>query len=51
MPSAGKIADAMEAFELDPSEVTHVVFTHAHPTTFGVCWMISMIRCFLKQNI
>ena len=31
MPSAGKIADAMEAIELDPSEVTHVVFTHAHP--------------------
>ena len=31
MPSAGKISDAMEALELDPSEVTHVVFTHAHP--------------------
>ncbi len=31
MPSAGKLADAMEAVELDPSEVSHVVFTHAHP--------------------
>ncbi len=31
MPSAGRLADAMEAIELDPSDVTHVVFTHAHP--------------------
>ena len=31
MPSAGKLSAAMEEFGLDPSEVTHVVFTHAHP--------------------
>ena len=31
MPSAGKLGEAMEAMELDPSDVTHVVFTHAHP--------------------
>ena len=31
MPSAGKLADAMDAIELDPADVTHVVFTHAHP--------------------
>ena len=31
MPSAGKIGAAMEEFGLDPSDVTHVVFTHAHP--------------------
>ncbi len=31
MPTAGKISDALDAIELDPSEVTHVVFTHAHP--------------------
>lgn len=31
MPSAGKLADALEAIELDPADVTHVVFTHAHP--------------------
>lgn len=31
MPSAGKINEALEAIDLDPSEVTHVVFTHAHP--------------------
>lgn len=31
MPSAGKITEAMEAIDLDPSDVTHVVFTHAHP--------------------
>ncbi len=31
MPSAGKVVEAMEAIDLDPSEVTHVVFTHAHP--------------------
>lgn len=31
MPSAGKVGAAFEALEVDPSEVTHVVFTHAHP--------------------
>ena len=30
-PSAGKIAEALEAIGLDPSQVTHVIFTHAHP--------------------
>jgi len=30
-PSAGKLSEALAAIELDPSEVTHVVFTHAHP--------------------
>lgn len=31
MPTAGKLTDALEAIELDPASVTHVVFTHAHP--------------------
>jgi len=31
MPSSGKLVDAMAEIELDPSTVTHVVFTHAHP--------------------
>ncbi|MEE9315304.1 MAG: MBL fold metallo-hydrolase [Rhizobiaceae bacterium] len=31
MPTSGKLGEALEALELDPSEVTHVVFTHAHP--------------------
>lgn len=31
MPSAGKVMDAFDEIGLDPSEVTHVVFTHAHP--------------------
>ncbi|MCF6322165.1 MAG: MBL fold metallo-hydrolase [Rhizobiaceae bacterium] len=30
-PSAGKLSEAMAAIDLDPSEVTHVLFTHAHP--------------------
>lgn len=30
-PSSGQLADALDALELDPSDVTHVVFTHAHP--------------------
>lgn len=29
--TAGKLSQALDAMELDPSEVTHVVFTHAHP--------------------
>lgn len=31
MPSAGKIMDALDAINVDPSDITHVVFTHAHP--------------------
>jgi len=31
MPSAGKLGEALEAMELEPADVTHVVFTHAHP--------------------
>ena len=31
MPSAGKLADSLDALGVDPTEVTHVVFTHAHP--------------------
>lgn len=29
--TAGKISDALEAVDLAPEDVTHVVFTHAHP--------------------
>jgi len=31
MPSAGKLADSLAEAEIDVSEVTDVVFTHAHP--------------------
>jgi glyoxylase-like metal-dependent hydrolase (beta-lactamase superfamily II) len=31
MPSAGKLADAFAALDLSPDDITHVVFTHAHP--------------------
>jgi len=31
MPSAGKLVESLEALELSPEDVTHVVFTHAHP--------------------
>ena len=31
MPTAGKLAPALEALGVAPEEVTHVVFTHAHP--------------------
>jgi len=31
MPSAGKIVDSLEAAGLTPEDITHVVFTHAHP--------------------
>ncbi len=31
MPSAGKLMDAFDALELDVSDITDVVFTHAHP--------------------
>jgi glyoxylase-like metal-dependent hydrolase (beta-lactamase superfamily II) len=31
MPSAGKIQDAFDAIGISTDDVTHVVFTHAHP--------------------
>jgi glyoxylase-like metal-dependent hydrolase (beta-lactamase superfamily II) len=31
MPSAGRLAEALAAIDLDPEAVTHVVFTHGHP--------------------
>lgn len=31
MPSAGKLAEGLDAAGLAPEDVTHVVFTHAHP--------------------
>ena len=31
MDSAGKISDALSEIDVDPSEITDVVFTHAHP--------------------
>ncbi len=31
MPSAGKLAEGLDAAGLTPEDVTHVVFTHAHP--------------------
>ncbi len=31
MPSAGKITESLDANGLSPEDVTHVVFTHAHP--------------------
>lgn len=31
MPTAGKLADSLATAGIDPSEVTDVVFTHAHP--------------------
>ncbi len=31
MPSAGKLLDALDALGLAPEDITHVVFTHAHP--------------------
>ncbi|MDR5651075.1 MBL fold metallo-hydrolase [Ruixingdingia sedimenti] len=31
MPTAGKLAEALAALDLAPEDVTHVVFTHAHP--------------------
>lgn len=30
-PSAGKLLDAFDALGLSPDDVTHVLFTHAHP--------------------
>ncbi|PVA10714.1 MBL fold metallo-hydrolase [Pelagivirga sediminicola] len=31
MPSTGKLLDSLEAEGLAPDDITHVVFTHAHP--------------------
>lgn len=31
MPSAGKLGEALEAADIAAGDVTHVVFTHAHP--------------------
>ena len=31
MPSAGAILDSLEAIDLTPDDITHIVFTHAHP--------------------
>ena len=31
MPSSGKLLDSLDALDLTPEDVTHVVFTHAHP--------------------
>ncbi|MEO3415115.1 MBL fold metallo-hydrolase [Roseovarius sp. CAU 1744] len=31
MPTAGKLVDSLDAVGLAPDDVTHVVFTHAHP--------------------
>ena len=31
MQTAGKIGEAFDVLGLDPGEITHVVFTHAHP--------------------
>jgi len=31
MPTAGKIVDSLDAIGLAPEDITHVVFTHAHP--------------------
>lgn len=31
MPTAGKLVDSLDAVGLAPGDVTHIVFTHAHP--------------------
>ena len=51
MPTAGKISEALDAINLDAGEVTHVLFTHAHPDHLWDCSMILMIRCFQMPNI
>lgn len=30
-PSAGKLAEALQALDLSPDDITHVLFTHGHP--------------------
>lgn len=31
MPTAGKLPEALAAIDISPEQVTHVIFTHAHP--------------------
>lgn len=31
MESAGKLADALDILGVDPTDITHVIFTHGHP--------------------
>lgn len=31
MPTAGTLADSLDALDLTPEDITHVIFTHAHP--------------------
>ena len=31
MPSAGQVMDSLDAIDMAPDEITHVIFTHAHP--------------------
>lgn len=31
MPTAGKLSEALDAIGIAPDQITHVVFTHAHP--------------------
>ncbi|ULB11420.1 MBL fold metallo-hydrolase [Cereibacter azotoformans] len=31
MPTAGRLSEALDALDLSPEEVTHVLFTHGHP--------------------
>jgi len=31
MPSTGKLLESLESIEIDPADITDVVFTHAHP--------------------
>jgi glyoxylase-like metal-dependent hydrolase (beta-lactamase superfamily II) len=35
MPTAGRIVDSLNAVGLSPDDITHVVFTHAHPDHIG----------------
>lgn len=31
MPTAGKLTEALAAIDISPDQITHIVFTHAHP--------------------
>ena len=31
MPTTGRLLESLASFDVDPAEVTHIVFTHAHP--------------------